>query len=123
MAIRLDTRAMTWAAPLALMAVIYGLSAQESLSSGLGIWDLVLRKLAHAFLFGLLAVLWWRALRGPLPQRTALGVAATIAVLYGALDEYHQTFVLGRSGKFTDVLIDAAGVAIAVLWIRSSRAR
>ncbi len=49
--------------PLTLMAVIFYLSAQEDLSSGLGDWDLILRKGAHMTEFGLLALLWWRALR------------------------------------------------------------
>lgn len=44
-----------------------------------------------------------------------------LAVLYAATDEIHQTFVPGRSGRVTDVLIDAAGAAVGVLvmaWLR-----
>ncbi|MBI5103954.1 MAG: hypothetical protein HZB46_03005 [Solirubrobacterales bacterium] len=48
--------------PLALMALIFFLSAQPDLSSGLGSWDLVLRKLAHMTEYGVLFLLWWRAL-------------------------------------------------------------
>ena len=36
-----------FAPPLALMGLIFFLSAQPDLSSGLGTWDTVLRKLAH----------------------------------------------------------------------------
>src|SRR3954470_13870906 len=36
-----------YAPPLLLMALIFVLSAQPDLSSGLGVWDLILRKLAH----------------------------------------------------------------------------
>lgn len=37
---------------------------------------------------------------------------------YGLLDEYHQTFVPGRSASPLDVLVDAAGVAagVSTLW-------
>jgi VanZ family protein len=95
--------------PLALMAVIFYFSAQPDLSTGLGVWDTILRKAAHMAEYGLLWYLWHRALelRSPLP-------AAVIALAYAATDELHQTFVAGRHGTPVDVLIDAAGIAIAI---------
>jgi hypothetical protein len=54
--------------PLALMALIFMLFAEPDLSTGLGLWDLLLRKLAHAFLYGALTLLWLRAL-GPVTNR------------------------------------------------------
>ena len=108
---------MRFLPPLALMGLIFFLSAQPSLNSGLGDFDLILRKLAHMTEFGLLALLWWRALG----NRNA---AVVIALLYAVSDEWHQSFVEGRHGNVTDVLIDAVGVAIAVaLATRASRAR
>ncbi len=101
------------------MAVIYFLSAQPDLSTGLGFWDLVLRKLAHASVFGLLTLLWFRAL-GPVTRR-ALLAAVVIAFLYAISDEYHQTFVDGRHGSPVDVGIDSIGIAAAVLLVRSRR--
>ena len=108
-----------FAPPVLLMGVIFFLSAQPDLSSGLGDWDLVLRKLAHMTEYGALALLWWRALRtrSPLP-------AALIAVAYAITDEYHQTFVAGRHGAPTDILIDAIGVALAIAvarWATTNR--
>jgi len=98
--------------PLALMAIIFALSAQPDLNSGLGGWDTVLRKLAHAFAFGLLWWLWQRALGRPL-----LAVAITLA--YAVSDEWHQSFVQGRNGSPLDVALDAVGIAFAVvLWRR-----
>jgi VanZ family protein len=105
--------------PLALMVLIFLLSAQPDLSTGLGFWDLLLRKLAHAGVFGALTLLWFRAL-GPLTSRALLG-AVTIALLYAVTDEYHQTFVSGRHGSPVDVGIDAIGIGVAVLLIRSGR--
>ncbi len=97
--------------PLVLMAVIFFLSAQPDLNSGLGTWDTILRKLAHMAEFGLLWWLWWRALgRGP----RATWIAAAITVAYAATDELHQHFVKGRVGSPVDVLIDSAGVALAI---------
>jgi VanZ family protein len=98
------------AAPLALMAVIFFLSAQPDLRSGLGVWDTIGRKLVHMASYGLLWWLWWRAL-----GRRHPGPAIAITLLYAASDEWHQSFVEGRHGTPVDVAIDAAGVAIAVL--------
>jgi VanZ family protein len=101
--------------PLLLMAVIFFLSAQPDLNSGLGTWDTLLRKLAHMAEFGLLWWLWRRALgRG----ERATWAAAAIAVAYAATDEFHQSFVEGRVGSPVDVLIDAAGVALAIVAAR-----
>jgi hypothetical protein len=107
-------------APLALMALIFFLSAQPDLDSGLGTLDLVLRKLAHATEYALLTLLWAWALR-PATRWNVLA-AAMIAVLYAASDEFHQTFVEGRHGSPVDVLVDSAGVLIAIALLRYHRA-
>ncbi len=112
-----------WAPPLVLAAVIWFFSSQPDLSSGLGVIDLVGRKLTHAGEYALLCFLLWRALRGRLAGAGVLGVAFALAVAYGALDEYHQTFVAGRNGSPIDVGIDALGAALAVAAIRSRLGR
>ena len=104
--------------PVALMGLIYFLSAQPDLNSGLGAIDLIGRKLIHATEFGLLFLLWRRALGSP------AAAAAAIALAYAATDEYHQTFVHGRHGSPVDWAIDSAGVAIAWgVWRIRARAR
>jgi VanZ family protein len=40
--------------------------------------------------------------------------AWVVAVLYGVSDEIHQSFVPDRTGRPSDVLIDAIGAAIGV---------
>jgi VanZ family protein len=44
--------------------------------------------------------------------------AALISLAYAATDEYHQSFVESRHGTPVDVLIDAVGIALAVLLMR-----
>jgi VanZ family protein len=107
-----------WVPPVALMGLIFFLSAQPDLSSGLGAWDMLLRKLAHASVYAALTFLWWRALRDtvPAPGSRAVAAAWLIAIAYSATDEWHQTFVTGRHGTPADVLIDAGGAAAAALW-------
>ena len=101
-----------FAPPLALMGLIFFLSAQPDLNSGLGVWDTIGRKFVHFSIFGALWWLWDRAL----DYRHGL-VAAVIAVAYAITDEYHQSFVDGRVGSVRDVLIDTAGVLAA--WLLS----
>ena len=97
------------------MAVIFALSAQPDLNSGLGTIDLIGRKLIHMTEYGVLWFLWLRALgyRRPL--------AAALAIAYSVTDELHQTAIHGRHGSPVDVLIDSTGVAIAwALWSRQT---
>jgi VanZ family protein len=104
-----------WAPVVLWAGVIFALSGVPDLGTGLGTWDLVLRKLAHACEFAVLGSLLLRALRD---ERAAL--AAGIA--YAISDELHQHFVPGRIGSPVDVLIDSVGVAVGVLLWRRYRA-
>lgn len=102
--------------PVALMGAIFALSAQPDLGTDLGWIDLVGRKLVHMAEYGLLWLLWLRALgwRGRAPW-----AAAAIAIGYAISDEIHQTFVDGRHGSPVDVAIDSAGVLVAALLRRA----
>lgn len=104
-------------APLALMVLIFALSAQTNSHTDREWWDVLLRKLAHFSEYAALTALWWWALVGRVSKPLAL--AAAIALAWSASDELHQTFVRGRSGSPRDVVIDAAGIAIACLVIRA----
>jgi hypothetical protein len=106
-----------WLPPLALMALIFYLSSRPDLTTGLGLVDLIGRKLLHAGEYALLCALWWRALRPQLSPRAALIGAVSIAVAYAVTDEVHQTFVPTRNGTPVDVAIDAAGAGVAALVI------
>jgi VanZ family protein len=111
---RLLLRLDPWAPPVVLMAVIFVLSAQPDLSTGLGVWDFIGRKIVHMTEYGLLCFLWWRALRRvTATPRIALALAFSVSLAYAGTDELHQTFVHGRHGTPVDVAIDAAGMAVA----------
>ena len=97
-----------WAPVVAWAALIFALSSISDLSSGLGWWDLVLRKLAHATEYAILGALLLRALRRP-------GWAVALGIAYAISDEIHQSFVPGRQGSSLDVLIDSAGVIAGVV--------
>jgi VanZ family protein len=106
--------ALRYAAPLALMALIFYLSAQQQVGPELPAFT---RIVAHFSLYALLAALWVWAL-APALGRRALLVAAAISLLYGVSDEYHQSFVPGRDPSLFDIVVDAAGVAVALVVLR-----
>src|SRR5215213_8655402 len=107
-----------WLPPLVLMAVILALSAQPDLSSGLGTFDLIGRKIIHMGEYALLCFLWWRAVRTLAPAERAVVLAFLVSVAYAATDELHQRSVKGRHGTPVDVGIDAVGAGAAAIVIR-----
>jgi VanZ family protein len=102
--------------PVAVWAiVIFAFSSVPDLGTGLGTWDLVLRKLAHAGEYAFLGLLLQRATRQP-------ALAVGLGVLYAISDEVHQHFVEGRVASLLDVGIDAVGIAIGVaIWQQARR--
>ena len=97
-----------WGPVVAWAAVIFAFSSIPSLGTGLGTADFVLRKIAHATEFAILAALLVRALRHT-------GLAVAVAIAYAVSDEIHQSFVSGRQGSPRDVGIDAVGVVVGAL--------
>lgn len=76
------------------------------------------RKAAHMFLYFVLILLLWLALL-PLirSKRHQVLLAAVLCAVLAGLDEYHQTFIPGRSGELRDVCVDLAGATVAVLLV------
>ncbi len=107
--------ALLWLPVLAWAGVIFALSSIPSLGTGLGTWDLALRKVAHAGEYAVLALLLRRALSAP--------VVFALAVAYAISDEVHQSFVRGREGHPRDVAIDALGAALGIVAWRLWRRR
>ena len=105
-----------WLPVVAWAALIFTLSGIPDLSTGLGTWDLVLRKCAHMTEYAILGALLLRAL-GTEPAAFALAVA------YACTDELHQHFVQGRHASPVDVGIDALGVAGGLVLLRAVAAR
>jgi VanZ family protein len=105
-----------WLPVVAWAALIFAFSSVPDLGTGLGGWDLVLRKLAHAAEFAVLGALLVRATR-------RAWIAFALGALYAVSDELHQSVVPGRLGSPVDVAIDAAGVAVGVVLWQTVRAR
>ena len=104
-------------APLALMAVIFYLSAQSDPGADIGTLG---RIAAHAGEYFLLTLLWAWALAPALGRRAVI-TAAAIALAYAISDEIHQSFVEGRDADPLDIVIDAAGIALALALLSRQR--
>ena len=105
-----------WLPVVAWAGLIFALSSIPDLGTGLGTWDLVLRKLAHAAEYAVLGALLVRA-------TGRAGLAFAVGTLYAISDELHQSFVPGRLGSPVDVAIDAVGVAVGIALWQSVRSR
>ena len=106
-----------WGPVVAYMALIFLLSAQPQPPLPPQITD----KQGHSIGYFGLAVTVSRAVAGGLVSGTTLPVAAaawTIATAYAATDEWHQSFVPGRSADVHDWYADAAGALLGagVCW-------
>ena len=75
------------------------------------------RKLSHAFVYLVLAVLLMNFLIAlkKMPFYQYYLISISICFLYACMDEYHQTFVNGRTGQFSDVLIDSVGALLGCI--------
>lgn len=99
---------MRYVWPVTIAALIFTASSRSRVASPhvTNIDD----KFAHFAVYGLLATLVCRLAR---TWRGALG-ALLIASAYGVSDEFHQSFVPGRSTEVMDWVADTTGAAIAI---------
>ena len=104
-----------WLPVIAWAAIIFALSSIPSLSTGLGTWDYVLRKCAHAVEYAVLGALLLRALGRETPAFLA-------GLVYAATDEIHQHFVRGRHAAPLDVAIDGIGLIVGLVVLARVRA-
>ena len=109
--------------PLLCMGLIFYLSSRSWVPIPLPVWMIVRDKVAHGIMYGFLCYLWIRAFRSgeERPVRPVWLIAAVcISALYGATDEYHQSFVPGRTATVGDFVADGLGATIVagVLFFR-----
>lgn len=81
-----------------------------------------IRKVAHATVYFVLALILLAASRvifGSKKYLLACALTLLFCFIFAMTDEYHQTFVDGRTGQFSDVLIDTAGACVGILLFSS----
>ena len=106
-----------WGPVVVWCAIIFVMSHTPNLSLSQGPSDYALRKTAHMAVYGLLFLLSYRAISKSLYEfwsTNTVILAALISLAYGVSDEVHQYYVPTRSGLWTDIVFDAAGIALAL---------
>lgn len=114
-------RVLGWGPAALWAAVLFLLSELQGLGFGLPTGT---DKLVHGGLYFILGVsfAWGK-------RRTASGIPGILLLLmgvgYGALDEWHQSFVPGRNVSVGDWVADSAGVLLGLVLFSkfSSRSR
>jgi VanZ family protein len=104
-------RIVLWTLPLAYMGYIFYLSSESNPLPALTalVWD----KALHATGYAALGVLLGGALAGEGWSRKAIWLSsALLASAYGASDEFHQSFVVGRDADVHDWIADSLGAIV-----------
>ncbi len=96
-----------WIWPLLLAGMIFAASGRGEIA---GPRILGFDKVAHFFVFGLLATL---VVRNGFADRRAWMAVALVSV-FGASDEWHQSMTPGRTMQLADWVADTLGAAVAV---------
>jgi VanZ family protein len=96
-----------WLWPIAIAALVFAASSRSTVAGPhLPGFD----KVVHFLVYGLLATLVCRLGRG---RRAPWGALLAVSA-FGATDEWHQSFVPGRSMELADWIADTAGAALAI---------
>jgi VanZ family protein len=112
-----------WGPALAMMAIIFFFSSLPSQSvPNFGKYEFSVKKGGHALGYLLLGRAY---LYGLARDKKAPWLAWGLAILYACTDEFHQSFVPGRSPRLMDIGIDAIGTLVGLLpvliWPRRER--
>jgi VanZ family protein len=102
--------------PVAWIVVSFLLSHQPTLPYPPDISAQVVSVMGHVGVFGVLAALiWWALGLAEMSLARRAGVAILLTVIYGFLDEWHQSFVPGRTPDIRDIVADTIGATLAML--------
>lgn len=97
---------IAWGPAAIWVAVLFFLSEIEDTSAMS--WSFVNDKILHFLLYSVLgATLAWGWAR--MRRRVPHWAVVSVGVVYGLVDEWHQSFVPGRSPSLGDALADLAG--------------
>ena len=88
----------------------------RSVSWSQDILTFLTRKAAHIFIYFVLGILMFNVARDfRISNKRAVMLSVVFVMLYAITDEFHQSFVPGRSAELRDVLIDTVAGAMGTL--------
>lgn len=97
-------------------SIIANIIPNITTNSLLDMINFIVRKSAHITEYFILALLTISLLKEYTKKQNVILVSSLIfCFIYAMTDEYHQSFVPGRSSLFRDVLIDTSGGILAIV--------
>lgn len=112
--------ALRWLPALVVVSGIFWLSHQPTwpdFAVGYPDW------LLHGGAYAVVGLTFWYGMGGDWNRPLAPGallVTLVLASLYGATDEFHQSFVAGRSATVSDWMADSLGALIGLLTVQAA---
>ncbi|WP_144390909.1 VanZ family protein [Pelosinus sp. UFO1] len=77
--------------------------------------DFILHKIGHIIVFGTLGTsIYWAT-------KFSVTWAVVLTTIVATFDEWHQSFVLGRSSRFGDVVLDTLAAIVFIVIVRALR--
>lgn len=77
----------------------------------------IIRKIAHFFIYMLMSF-WLISFINTYKMRykTKIVLCTIIGIAYASLDEFHQSFILGRTALISDIIIDTVGILVGIIF-------
>lgn len=100
----------------AAAGMLGGLFVAGAQPVAVGLFQPPIDKVAHAGVFALLAILLWFGSN----RQNALGIFVVV-VMVGAVDEWHQRYLPGRSADLLDLAADAMAAGVVLMVFRAIR--
>lgn len=108
-----------WFPPVIWALMIFKFSSGRVPMATQSYWlDFVIKKIGHAILYAVQALLVYRGLIGfGISRKKAALSAFIVSFFYGATDEFHQMYTQGREARIRDIIIDGIGAGAAMYFI------
>lgn len=107
-----------WAPPILWAAFIFFLSTYNTLPGPQIIWwDFIFKKSAHMGVYAVLYFLVYRAINFEAKTKNAF-IPMLFTIAYAFTDEYHQSFIVGRTALLSDIGYDFIGASLTMLKLK-----
>lgn len=105
--------------PILWAYLIYSFSNRSTVpGAGVVWWDFILKKSAHMTIYSILFYLVQRAINWNKTKKTYFS-SLIITFVYAVTDEFHQSFIPGRTSLPTDVGYDMIGASLTMLKLKN----
>ena len=108
-----------WLPPFLWSLLIFKFSSRMLPSTSDFYWnDFIVKKSAHIVMYATYAMLIFRAFKGSgIDKKRSIVLAFVISLAYAFSDEFHQSFVPGRTARIYDLVFDTIGASVSLFTI------